>query len=160
MENTRASNFTEDYHFLVALISHLSATRHKNRTPREIAGSLAMDHREIERILIDYPSFFRQSKNVSPHTKEKLFTVHLRYALRRKEEVSNNYDEPLDTDSISLMLNLIAEMVRHEREEHRLNLDLEQKSKSSKIAVLVAIGTALISSFTALTIALISISNS
>ncbi|RCU45632.1 hypothetical protein EZV61_15085 [Corallincola luteus] len=155
MTDAYSVNFIQDYHFLVALISHLSATQHKNRTPRDIAGSLAMDHQEVERVLLAYPGFFRQSINRSQHTGERLFTVHLRYALRRKGEGSNNYNEPLPPDSIALMLSLVAEMVSNERQESRMKADLQQRNKATRWTVLVAVGTALLSSFTALLVAIV-----
>ena len=81
--------------------------------------------------------------------------MHLRYALRRKGEGVNNYDAPLPSESISLMLGLVAEMVRNEREDLRLANDLKHKSKISRVTIFAAMGAALLSSLTALSIALI-----
>ncbi|MFV9147085.1 hypothetical protein ABQ327_21610, partial [Enterobacter hormaechei] len=58
-------SFTQDFHYLTALIQHLGAHEKWNsRTPRNIADSLGMDINEVERVLRSYPAFFRRSGNL------------------------------------------------------------------------------------------------
>lgn len=154
MKIQSTANYSRDFHTLGALITHLSATHWKNRTPSEIATSLAMEHSEVERVLLAYPCFFRQSKNLKPETKELLFTVHMRYALRRRDKNSNNYDEPLSPEQMTIMFNLLAEMIRVEREDARLTLDINHRTSALKWTSAVALTVAILSSATALVVAI------
>lgn len=139
------NNFTRDFHTLTALICHLSATHWRSRTPSEIAGSLAMDKAEVERVLLAYPGFFRESKNKKEGTNERMFTVHFRYALRRKNPDTNSTDsEALSPDQIAVMLNLLAEMITAESEERRLDKDIQVRKFNIKLTATVAITSALI----------------
>ena len=145
------NNFTRDFHILTALICHLSATHWKSRTPSEIAGSLAMKHDEVKRVLLGYPGFFRESKNRKEATKERMFTVHFRYALRRKDPDTNrNVSEALSSENISVMLNLLTEMIAAESEERRLDKDIKIRKFNIKLTAMVAIASALIGLFAGL----------
>ena len=139
------NNFTRDFHILTALICHLSSTHWRNRTPSEIAGSLAMDRGEVERTLLSYPGFFRESKNRKKETNERLFTVHLRYALRRRDpETNERISDPLTSEQITVMLNLLTEMITAESEERRLDKDIKVRKLNIKLTAIVAITSALI----------------
>jgi hypothetical protein len=139
------NNFTRDFHILTALICHLSATHWRSRTPSEIAGSLAMERNEVERVLLAYPGFFRESKNRKEGTKERMFTVHFRYALRRKDpETNKTVSDELTSEHISVMLNLLTEMITAESEERRLEKDIKVRKFNIKLTAAVAIASALI----------------
>ena len=130
------NNFTRDFHILTALICHLSATHWKSRTPSEIAGSLAMERSEVERILLAYSGFFRESKNKQEGTKEQMFTVHFRYVLRRRDHGTNaSVSDPLTSEQIAVMLNLLTEMIAAESEERRLEKDIRVASPFSFCSV-------------------------
>jgi len=139
------NSFTRDFHVLTALICHLSTTHWKSRTPSEMAGSLAMDRGEVQKVLLAYPGFFRESKNRKEGTKERMFTVHFRYALRRKDsETNQTTSEVLSPDQISVMLNLLTEMISAESEERRLEKDIKVRKFNIKLTAIVAIASALI----------------
>lgn len=145
MDIIHKNSFTKDFHMLTALICHLSATEWRNRTPSEIAGSLAMDRDEVERVLIDYPGFFRESINKKKDTKERLFTAHLRYALRRRDpDTGARLSDPLDPDHMSIMLNLLKEMISVESEERRLEKDIRFRKFHIIITAIVSVLAALI----------------
>ena len=145
------NNFTRDFHILTALICHLSATHWRSRTPSEIAGSLAMERNEVERVLLDYPGFFRESKNRKEATKERMFTVHFRYALRRKNpETNKTVSDELTSEHISVMLNLLTEMITAESEERRLEKDIKVRKFNIKLTATVAIASAVIGLFAGL----------
>ena len=60
MSNTPKLSFTEDFHYLAALIQHLGAHEKWNsRTPRNIADSLGLDMAEVSKrfYLITHHSF-------------------------------------------------------------------------------------------------------
>lgn len=145
------NNFTSDFHMLTALICHLSATHWKSRTPSEIAGSLAMERNEVLRVLNDYPGFFRKSKNMKQGTNEEMFTVHFRYALRRKHpETNQSVSEALSSEQVTVMLNLLTEMIVAESEERRLEKDISVRKFNIKLTAFVAIASALIGLLTGL----------
>ena len=145
------NNFTNDFHLLTALICHLSATHWKSRTPSEIAGSLAMERKEVERVLNHYPGFFRKSKNRKQATNEEMFTVHFRYALRRKDpDTNSSTSEALSSEHVSVMLNLLTEMIVAESEERRLEKDLSVRKFNIKLTAFVALTSALIGLLTGL----------
>lgn len=139
------NNFTRDFHLLTALICHLSATHWNSRTPSEIAGSLAIDRNEVLRVLRDYPGFFRESKNKKQGTSEQMFTVHLRYALRRKDPETNKaMSEALSSEHVTVMLNLLTQMIVSESEERRLEKDITIRKFNTKLTAFVAISSAVI----------------
>jgi len=145
MKTEKPNNYARDFHILTALILHLSATHWKSRTPNEIAGSLSFEPKEVERVLKAYPGFFRESKNKKENTNEGLFTVHLRYALRRKIEGEPSTDrEPLSPEYISAILNLLTEMISAESEDRRLEKDLEVRKFNIKLTAFVGVSSALI----------------
>lgn len=56
--------FTQDFHYLTALIQHLGAHEKWNsRTPRNIPQSLGLELDVVKRVLENYPAFFRKSSN-------------------------------------------------------------------------------------------------
>lgn len=142
------NNFTRDFHILTALICHLSSTHWSSRTSSEMAGSLAMERNELIRVLNGYPGFFRKSKNNKPGTHEEMFTVHFRYALRRKDPVSSaTVSEALSSEHITVMLNLLTEMIVAEGEERRLEKDISVRKFNIKLTAFVALSSALIGLF-------------
>lgn len=146
--------FTQDFHYLTALIQHLGAHEKWNsRTPRNISQSLGLELDVVEKVLENYPAFFRKSSNLSAQG-EPLFTVHLRYARRRKNEETEQYESPaLQPDEISMLLNLVIQMIAVEGQDERLKSEL----KHNNFKMWVAIGAAVISAITAITTAFISI---
>ena len=104
-----------------------------------------MDRDEVKKVLLAYPGFFRESKNRKKGNNERMFTVHFRYALRRKDpETNHTTSEALSPDQISVMLNLLTEMISAESEERRLDKDIEVRRFNIKLTAVVAIASALI----------------
>lgn len=144
--------FTHDFHYLVALIQHLGAHEKWNsRTPRNISQSLGMSIENVERVLSGYPAFFRKSGNLSSQN-EPLYTVHLRYARRRKNEVTQQYESPpISPDELSMLLMLVTQMISVEGQDERLKAELKQNN----VKISIAIGAAVVSAVTAVITAFI-----
>lgn len=145
-------SFVRDFHYLTALIQHLGAhERWNSRTPRNIADSIGMDMGEIERVLINYPAFFRRSSNLSAQG-EPLFMIHLRYARRKKnEETDTRESPPISAAEMGIMLDLVTKMIAVEEQNKRLSFEI----KSNNIKIWSAMGLAFLSSVTAIVTALL-----
>lgn len=145
-------SFVRDFHYLTALIQHLGAhERWNSRTPRNIADSIGMDMGEIERVLINYPAFFRRSSNLSAQG-EPLFMIHLRYARRKKnEETDARESPPISAAEMGIMLDLVTKMIAVEEQNKRLSFEI----KSNNIKIWSAMGLAFLSSVTAIVTALL-----
>lgn len=138
--------FTNDFHYLTALIQHLGAHEKWNsRTPRNISQSLGMEFENVERVLASYPAFFRRSGNLSVQ-KEPLYTVHLRYARRHKNEDTGQHESPpIKPEELSMLLGLVTQMISVEGQDERLKAEL----KHNNFKMWIAIGAAIISAITA-----------
>lgn len=55
--------FTKHFDTLIALVTHLSSTHYKSRTPAHIAKALGLDAKEVLEVLQRFPGFFRRSRN-------------------------------------------------------------------------------------------------
>lgn len=142
--------FTNDFQKLCALITHLGAhEKWQSRPPSDIAYSLAMDKNEVERVLIAYPCFFRESGNHS-NNGEKLFTVHLRYARRKKADDGRHISEPMNPDEIGILINILIQMVSLEKQESQFVMEMRANNKSHTMGLSVAIIVALISAISSL----------
>ena len=146
--------FTNDFHYLTALIQHLGAHEKWNsRTPRNIAQSLSMEFKDVERVLASYPAFFRKSSNLSVQG-EPLYTVHLRYARRQKNAETNQHDSPpIEPEEISMLLSLVTQMISVEGQDERLKAEL----KHNNFKIWVAIIAAVISAMAAIVTSIISL---
>ncbi len=100
--------FTDDFQMICALITHLgSHEKWQSRTSSEIGGSLAMPPQEVERVLIAFPCFFRESTNHK--NGQRLFTVHLRYARRKVDQNTGSHmSEPMNPQEIGILINLLT----------------------------------------------------
>lgn len=152
MDREMDKPFTHDFHYLAALIQHLGAHEKWNsRTPRNISQSLGMSFENIERVLSAYPAFFRKSSNLSSQN-EPLYTVHLRYARRRKNENSGQYESPpITPEELSMLLGLVTQMISVEGQDERLKAELRQNN----IKIWIASGAAVASAVTAVIVAFI-----
>ncbi|ACM20087.1 hypothetical protein Geob_1729 [Geotalea daltonii FRC-32] len=150
-----ATPFTDDFQMLCALITHLgSHEKWQSRTPSEIGGSLAMPPAEVERVLAAFPCFFRESTNRK--NGERLFTVHLRYARRKKDPVSgDNVSEPMTPEEIGLLMTLLTQMVSLEKQESQFVVEMRENNKSHARTVTTAIIVAVISALASLLVALL-----
>lgn len=151
MSNTLQVSFTEDFHYLAALIQHLGAhEKWSSRTPRNIADSIGLEKDRVENILIEYPSFFRRSSNLSSQN-EPLFSLHLRYARRRKNPKTGEREAlPISSSELSMLMDLVTKMINIEAENKRL--DTESKHNNYKIwgaifAALLSAGAAILAAF-------------
>lgn len=151
MSNTLQVSFTNDFHYLSALIQHLGAhERWNSRTPRNIADSIGLDKDKVEKILTEYPSFFRKSANLSSQN-EPLFSLHLRYARRRKNPNTGEREAPpVSSSELSMLMDLVTKMINIEAENKRL--DTESKHNNYKVwgaifAALLSAGAALLAAF-------------
>ena len=151
MNSALQVSFTQDFHCLTALIQHLGAHEKWNsRTPRNIADSIGLDKGEVERILTEYPSFFRKSANFSSQ-KEPLYSLHLRYARRRKNpDTGEREAPPVSSAELSMLMDLVTKMINIEAENKRL--DTEEKHNNYKVwgaifAAFISAGAALLAAF-------------
>ncbi|MGR5406259.1 hypothetical protein [Vibrio mediterranei] len=141
-------SFTSDFHCLIALIQHLGAHEKWNsRTPRNIADSIGLDKKDVEDVLEGYPAFFRKSSNLSTQ-KEPLYSLHIRYARRTKkqregEANSKEWSEPLSSEEMQTLLNLVTNMIGLEAENRRLKEDSKHNNMKVWVALAGAFATAI-----------------
>lgn len=149
-----ATPFSNDFQILCALITHLgSHEKWQSRTPSEIGGSLALPPKEVERVLIAFPCFFRQSTNRK--NGERLFTVHLRYARRKIDKNTGSHvSEPMNPEEIGILITLLTQMISIEKQESQFLIEMRESNRSNAHSVFVAVTIALISAITSLVVAL------
>jgi len=152
MNKMLSVSFTEDFHYLTALIQHLGAHEKWNsRTPRNISDSLGLDFQVVEKVLGGYPSFFRRSKNLSSQ-KEPLYTLHLRYARRKKNQDTGQREAaPVNSSELTMLMDLVTKMINIEAEDKRLNTE----NKHNNFKIWAAISVAFLSSGAAIITALL-----
>ena len=121
--------YTDNFDNLVALITHLSSTAYKSRTPPNIAKDLSLDASGIVKVLEGFPAFFRKSRNTDENG-EHFFTVHLRYARRQQDDRDGEISKPLEPEELSSLFELVIHMVEQEQETSRLYLDLQGRYKN------------------------------
>jgi hypothetical protein len=124
--------FSDNFHMLCALITHLGAYGKSDTRPvNEIAGSLDRNKEkaEIEQVLNDFPCFFRESSNHSGGA--RYFAVHLRYA-RRQETTENGRHEkfatPMSPEEIGMLINVVMQMVTLEKQESQFTKELQENN--------------------------------
>lgn len=144
MEQRYSNNFDS----LVALITHLSSTSHKSRTPSNIAKSLSFDPKEVLEVLETFPAFFRKSKNTKERG-EHYFTVHLRYARRKQEKKDGENSKPLEPEELSSLIDLVTHMVTQEQETNRLYLDLKERYRNLFWSNIITMAAAIIAAIAA-----------
>lgn len=142
--------YSDNFDNLVALITHLSSTSYKSRTPSNIAKSLSLDSSKVQATLEEFTAFFRKSKKAS-EIGEHYFTVHLRYARRKQEDQDSEVSKPLEPEELSSLINLVTHMVSQEQETSRLYLDLKERYRGlfvTNIATMIAAGIAALGAIT------------
>ena len=145
--------FTEHFDTLIALVTHLSSTHFKSRTPTKISEALGLDRAEVMKVLDLFPGFFRRSKNQSQEDAEYFYTVHLRYARRKQADSS----ESLSPEELSSLFNLITQMTTHEHESSLLALELREAQKGIQQTTRITVIVAIVSALTAIVAAVIAV---
>ncbi|CAK3329864.1 hypothetical protein AB4562_03710 [Vibrio sp. 10N.222.54.A1] len=141
-------SFTSDFHCLIALIQHLGAHEKWNsRTPINIADSIGLDRRDVENVLDGYPAFFRKSSNLSAQ-KEPLYSLHIRYARRTKKQIEGEgnlkeWSDPLSSEEMQTLLNLVINMIGLEADNRRLKEDSRHNNMKVWVALTGAFATAI-----------------
>ena len=136
--------YTKNFSTVVALITHLGATNRRSRTPTFIGTDLGLDKQDVVSVLRLFPSVFRESKNVPTKEDSKgdhFYTLHLRYSRRTDDDEKSGQSEPLSTDEIGMLLDLVAHMT-HQEQQQRTNM-------FSMLAAIVASASALIAAYMA-----------
>ncbi len=145
--------FTKYFDTLVALVTHLSSTAYKSRTPTNIASALGLDGNEVREVLRMFPGFFRRSKNEGAEG-EHFYTVHLRYARR---SVDGETSRPLTPEELSALLNLITHMTTQEHEASLLYVEMKEGHKGIKQTTKITLIVAIISALSAFAAAVITV---
>lgn len=115
-------SYKSDQEILVALISHLAATRFKCLAPQTLSRRLGMSHEDILRVLNAYPGIFWKKEDLSRGHSEHLYTLQLRYALRSQDkeeengEVEEKSREPLSGDLVGALINFVQFQAQQESE--------------------------------------------
>jgi hypothetical protein len=147
--------YTAHLDTLIALITHLSLTANESRTPPWIAADLALDLGEVRATFGAFPGIFRRSQRRSRENGEYFYTVHARYALRRKGAVD---DEPLPEmrpEIMKALLDLVSQRAAAEAEERRFALELAHTSRNARIAALAACAAAVLAAVAAVIAAVV-----
>jgi len=111
------SKYTNNIDILIALISHLGTTKFLSRTPKKLAKSLGLSHKDVTAALENFPNIFR--KSIDRHVKgEYWYTLHLRYGLRGQ---LNSDDEDVERDPLSdaqmgLLFDFVSQMYNAEQQ--------------------------------------------
>ncbi|MDQ6990308.1 MAG: hypothetical protein Q9M11_01075 [Mariprofundaceae bacterium] len=125
--------YSESFDLLVALISHLGSTDKASSTPTRIASNLGLEKQRVLNVLESFPAFFRKSNNTSNHDKlagDYYYTLHLRYSRRKIDHEEDGASQPLTTEEIKMLINLVTHMVQQEQENSRSMIELQQSYKN------------------------------
>lgn len=149
--------YTMHFDTLVALLTHLSATDRASRTPTYVANDLGLSKEEVLQVLEGFPAFFRKSRktsNIAESKGDHFYTVHLRYSRRKLDNEEDGESQPLSTDEIDILLNLVSHMVTQEQENSRVVMELKENYKNlqatnkvTMIAAIIAAISAVIAAF-------------
>ncbi|MHC4160235.1 MAG: hypothetical protein ACYSSO_14275 [Planctomycetota bacterium] len=142
--------YTNNFDLLVAVVTHLGATHKASRTPTFIARKLGFEKDNVVDVLGRFPGFFRKSRRTSKNDKslgDHFYTLHLRYSRRKLDKEDEGESQPLSTEEIGMLVNLIARMVEQEQENSRTMQELKQSYKNlestNKITMVAAIVAAM-----------------
>ncbi|MCH7958719.1 MAG: hypothetical protein IID08_01220 [Candidatus Hydrogenedentes bacterium] len=126
-------SYSENFNILVALITHLGATDRASSTPTVIARKLGFEKGKVVDVVEGFPAFFRESRRTSKDEVSKgdhFYTLHMRYSRRKLDKEEDGESQPLATDEIVMLINLVAHMVEQEQQNSR--------SKYTSIFTLIA----------------------
>ena len=146
--------YTENFDLLVALITHLSSTSYKSRTPSNVARALEFKHADVERVLASFPAFFRKSKRTKDG--EHYYTVHLRYARRERENEEGGESQPLEPPELTALIDLVLHMTAQEQENSRQQIELQARYRFLRNTNFVTLGVAILAAVAAIVAAILS----
>ena len=138
--------YAKDQELLIALVSHLAATRFKCLAPLTLSRRLGLPHEHGLRVLNGYPGLFWKKDDLSRGHSEHLYTLQIRYALRSQDkeeengEVEEKSREPLSGDLIGALINFVQVQAQQENEAVRARSIV----KASLLNALIAASSALI----------------
>ncbi len=158
---TDPRHFTDNFDMLVALVTNLSLDPDQEaRTATGISKELQLDRAAVQAVFDGFPCFFRQSKNTDATTGEHYYEIHARYARRVPPPAGSSArptPPPLPPEELSLMFDLITNMVKTESQSADLrqrteasSADLRSKNRQivmTLIVALLAAGAAIVSAF-------------
>ena len=150
---------------LIALITYLGLTRWRSRSPNGLARDLSLDETAVTRTLTAFPGLFRRSPDTRPTDAgpQHSYTLHARYALRRQQielastgpdtpptslsdptDAQEGTGEELNAETLSALLDYVANQARAEREHSRHALGQWIAVLSAFVAAMAAVVAALI----------------
>jgi hypothetical protein len=146
--------YTDNFDALVALLTHLANTDRESRTVPNMARDLGLDEHQVRKVLQQFTGLFRKSRTVDKKNGEPFYTVHLRYA-RRKRDGATVPTEPLKPSELSTLLDLVLKMVARENEMSKLYVELKQRGRTLIVTNIVTMIAALLAALVAITTAFI-----
>ena len=125
---------------------------------------------EVRSVVEKFRGLFRKSPTPDG-TGEHFYTVHLRYARRpprKPGEAQDASNEPLTSQEISSLLELISIMVTHEKETSRLlfvqeeqfkqlSLEIKQQNWAQTVTSITSFATAIIAAVVAISVAVMTL---
>jgi hypothetical protein len=128
-----AKSYTENFDTLLALVTHLASTHLQSRTVPGLARDLGFNAEDVRTVLNGFPGMFRKSRSTD-RAGEPYYSVHLRYARRSLSNEPNEHEaadadnEPLNSEELSSLFQLITQMVAHESERSNLLMEFRQRN--------------------------------
>ena len=147
--------YTTHLDTLIALITHLSLTAMESRTPPWVAKDLSLDLEEVRATFDAFPGIFRRSPKRSREGNEHYYTVHARYALRRRGAADEEPLPELRPEIMKALLDLVSQRAAAEAEERRFALELRHTSRNARIAAVAACVAALLAAAAAVIAAVV-----
>jgi len=127
--------YTDHFDALLAVVTYLASTPYQSRRVPHLARDLGFDTAQVRSVVEIFRGLIRQSRTTDDDG-EHYYTLHLRYARRplpTKQAGQDAKNEPLSSQEISGLLQLISSMVSHEKETSRLLL--AQKDQLDRLSI-------------------------
>ena len=147
--------YTRHFATLIALITHLSNTPYKSRSPLFIANALGLARDEVQEVLDKFPGFFRKPRNLNPSSGEHYYTVHLRFARRSLDGNREIDSRPLEPEELSALFNLASQMVAQESAMSRLYIEIKKENQNTRRTILITLLVGIVSAIAAIIAAII-----
>jgi hypothetical protein len=143
--------YTDNFDVLVAVLTHLANTDAESRTVTNMARDLGFEEQQVRTVVQNFTGIFRKSR--PDHEGKTFYTVHMRYA-RRKREGERVPTEPLTAEELASLFDLVSNMVARENEMSKLHVELTQRNRTllwtNIVTMVAALLAALIAILTAL----------
>ena len=145
--------YSDNIDYLVSSILYLGThTYYWARTPRGMASEISLDEIRLKSVFDAFPSIFRKSSKPGDHN-QHYYSLQARYAQKEGGDTPEpervSHIQPLETESLNLLLDFVLKMTEHEKTDAR-----------GKVTGWVAVAAAVTSAAAAIVVAYLNSGNS